>query len=289
MIDLHRPAGTCGHEGDPVLITPEVAGWGYAGLRVLALRPGEHRTIATGDYEMAILPLAGACTVEVNGEEFDLQGRGDVFTRVSDFAYAPVEAEVRITSPGGGEFALPMAKASRRLDPAYGPAAEIPVEVRGAGQATRQVTNFLNPDSFDADKLIAVEVLTPAGNWSSYPPHKHDEFSDCEVALEEIYYFRIPGRAGFGVHKTYAADGEFDETVTVADGDVFLIPKGYHGPTIAAPGYDMYYLNVMAGPGAERVWKFCDDPAHGWIRDTWAALEPDPRCPMTTAAGPSSP
>ncbi len=269
-----------------MLITPEVAGWDYAGLRVLALRPGEHRTIATGDYELAILPLAGACTVEVDGEEFELQGRGDVFSRVSDFAYAPIEAEVRITSAAGGEFALPMARATRRLDPAYGAAAQVPVEVRGAGQATRQVTNFLNPDSFDADKLIAVEVLTPAGNWSSYPPHKHDEFSDCEVALEEIYYFRIRGRGGFGVHKTYAADGEFDETVTVADGDVFLIPKGYHGPSIAAPGYDMYYLNVMAGPGAERVWRFCDDPAHAWIRDTWAALELDPRCPMTTAAGP---
>jgi 5-deoxy-glucuronate isomerase len=192
---------------------------------------------------------------------------------------------VRLTSSDGCRLALPSARATHRLDPAYGPAAGVPVEVRGAGQATRQVNNFLAPEAFPADRLVAVEVLTPEGNWSSYPPHKHDTASECEAVLEEIYYFRIGGRGGFGLHRTYSTDGDIDATVTVRDGDVFLIPRGYHGPCVAAPGYPMYYLNVLAGPAPERTMQFCDDPTHHWVRDSWAHQAPDPRCPLTTAAG----
>jgi 5-deoxy-glucuronate isomerase len=187
--------------------------------------------------------------------------------------------------------ALPSARATRRFDPAYVAAAAVPVEVRGAGQATRQVTNFMAPEVFDgADKLMCVEVLTPDGNWSSYPPHKHDGTDGCPATNEEIYYFRI-GRTGttacsaegFALHRTYTADGDIDETVTVRDGDVFLIPRGYHGPCIAAPGYPLYYLNVLAGPDDERTMAFCDDPAHHWVRSEWESMALDPRCPMTGA------
>jgi 5-deoxy-glucuronate isomerase len=169
----------------------------------------------------------------------------------------------------------------------------VPVELRGAGQSTRQVTNFLSPDAWpDAEELMCVEVLTPDGNWSSYPPHKHDDSAECTAQNEEIYYFRI-GRAGetgyaadgFGLHRLYTADGEIDETVEVRDGDVFLIPRGYHGPCVAAPGYSMYYLNVLAGPTPGRSMAFCDDPAHHWVRDTWEGMPTDPRCPMTSAEG----
>ena len=153
--------------------------------------------------------------------------------------------------------------------------------------ATRQVNNFMSADAFEADRLIAVEVLAPDGNWSSFPPHKHDEHTDREVPLEEIYYFRIRGAGGFGLHRTYTTDGEIDVTVTVKDGDVFLIPRGYHGPTLAAPGYTMYYLNVMAGP-AERAWRTCTDPTHEWLWELLAELGPDPRCPLTTADGPAN-
>lgn len=282
---LHLPDGTAGSGSDAAVITPRIAGWTYAGLRVIRLGPGESRVIPTGTQELAVLPLSGSAVVECEGERFELAGRESVFSRVSDFAYVPIASEVRITSADGGQFALPSAEATRRLPPAYGPAADVPVEVRGAGASTRQLNNFLAPQTFPSDRLTVVEVLTPAGNWSSYPPHKHDEASEHEAILEEIYYYRIAGEDGFGLHRTYTLDGAIDETVTVRDGDVFLVPRGYHGPCIAAPGYDMYYLNVLAGPGAERSMAFCDDPAHHWVRETWADQPADPRVPMTDSAG----
>ena len=132
---------------------------------------------------------------------------------------------------------------------------------------SRQVNNFCAPEAFDfADRLIAVEVITPGGNWSSYPPHKHDEeIPGVETALEEIYYFEVAG-GGFAYQRAYGP--EIDILEEVRSGDTVLLPSGYHGPSMAAPGYDLYYLNVMAGPG-ERAWRFTDDPAHAWIRDTW--------------------
>ena len=283
--DLHLVAGTAGAGTDPVAVTPERAGWAYAGLRVLRLAPGAARALVTGGDEMAVLPLAGSCVVECEGRRYELAGRDSVFDRVTDFAYLPRDAEARVTSRGGGEFALPAARATRRLEPAYGPAAGVPVETRGAGQSSRQVTNFLAPDAFPADRLVAVEVLTPEGNWSSYPPHKHDEVSAHEAILEEIYYFRVTAPEGFAFHRAYTRDGDIDATVTVRDGDVFLIPRGYHGPCVAAPGYDLYYLNVLAGPAPERTMAFCDDPAHHWVRATWEGMPVDPRVPLTTAQG----
>ncbi|MGC7096943.1 5-deoxy-glucuronate isomerase [Amycolatopsis lurida] len=286
MSQLHRPAGTLADGDDPIRLGPEDAGWTYTGLRVLRLAAGATRTIETGEFEAFVLPLSGGCEVEVDSERFSLQGRDSVFARVTDFAYVPRDASVTLSTVDGCELALPMAKCTRRLTPKYGPASEVPVEVRGAGQATRQVTNFGVPGVWDhADKLNACELITPDGNWSSYPPHKHDEATECEVVNEEIYYFRISGDGGFGLHRTYTADGSLDEDVAVRDGDVFLVPRGYHGPCVAAPGYPMYYLNVLAGPDGERSMAFCDDPAHTWIRDTWAGQALDPRCPVTSAEG----
>ena len=277
-------AGRATEGADPVLITPEMAGWTYSGLRVLDLQPGGSRTLATGSSEMAVLPIRGACTVEVEGHRFALEGRESVFSRVSDFAYVPIDAEVCITSEQGGEFALATAEATRRLEPVYGPAEEVEVVVRGAGSSSRQITNFLMAGVPMADKLLAVEVITPAGNFSSYPPHKHDTFDPQapEVELEEIYYFRFSGDRGYGLFREWSTDGEFDVTLPVGHGDVVLCPYGYHGPSVAVPGHHMYFLNVMAGPGAERIWQASDDPAQTWIRDTWLELETDPRLPMTS-------
>jgi len=293
VTDLYRPNGALRDGDDPVCLTPELAGWQHTGLRVLRLEPNVLRTIETGAFEAAVVPLSGSVTVSVDGRELSLEGRVDVFTRITDFAYVPRDATVTLHSVGGGEFALAMARATRRLEPRYGPAEEVPVELRGAGPATRQVANFMAPDVWDhADKLMCVELLTPDGNWSSYPPHKHDDSPECEVNNEEIYYFRIGNAArggysdrGFGMHRTYTGDGLIDENVAVGDGDVFLIPRGYHGPCIAAPGYTMYYLNVLAGPGGARSMAFCDDPTHHWVRDAWEGMPTDPRCPMTSAAG----
>jgi 5-deoxy-glucuronate isomerase len=295
VAEFHRPAGSLADGADPVLLTPERAGWTSAGLRVLRLAAGEQRAIDTGDSEVAVLPLSiTGLRVEADGERFELAGRASVFARVTDFVYGGRETTLTLhAGPAGGEVALAAARCGRRLAPRYGPAEDVAIEVRGAGPATRQVTNFLSPEAWGhADKLMAVELLTPDGNWSSYPPHRHDDSPECPVNNEEIYYFRI-GRAGsteydpdgFGMHRLYTRDGVIDENAAVRDGDVFLIPRGYHGPCIAAPGYTMYYLNVLAGPGGERSMAFCDDPAHHWVRESWNAMAPDPRCPMTSARG----
>jgi 5-deoxy-glucuronate isomerase len=232
-----------------------------------------------------------AVVVEVEGRRFELAGRDSVFAAVTDWAYLPVDAEVRLSSAAGAEVALPSARATQRFDATYVAAGDVAVEVRGAGPATRQVTNFMSPEAFDgADKLMCVELLTPDGNWSSYPPHRHDDSPECPVNNEEIYYFRI-GHAGttdyapdgFALHRTYTPDGDVDATVTIGDEDVFVIKRGYHGPCAAAPGYSLYYLNVLAGPAGERSMAFCDDPAHHWVRTSWDGMDPDPRVPMSAA------
>jgi 5-deoxy-glucuronate isomerase len=276
---LYLKAGSSADGAFDLAVTPERAGWTYCGLRVLTLQPGAAHTWATGDDELLVLPLAGSATVTCEGETFELMGRPSVFDSVTDFAYAPRDATVTVTSKAGGRFAVPSARCTNRLPPRYGPAKNVPVELRGAGQASRQVNNFCSPVAFDCDKLIAVEVLTPGGNWSSYPPHKHDEARENEAELEEIYYFETEGLAYQRVYGT--ADRPVDVLAEVGPGDVVLIPHGWHGPSIAAPGYDLYYLNVMAGPAAERAWRLCDDPAHAWIRGTWRDQPVDPRLPMT--------
>ncbi|GAA1269197.1 5-deoxy-glucuronate isomerase [Sphaerisporangium rubeum] len=271
------PAGATASAPWSLAVTPKLAGWTYTGLRTLTLS-GETVEFATGDEEMLVLPLSGSCAVECDDVRLRLHGRVSVFDAVSDFAYLPVGATARVT--GYGRFALPSAVATRRLAVRYGAAADVPVEVRGAGQASRQVNNFCAPDAFDCDKLVAVEVLTPGGNWSSYPPHKHDTCSEHEAELEEIYYFE----GGPGYQRVYGTpDRPIDVLTEVSGGDVVLVPHGYHGPSMAAPGYDLYYLNVLAGPAQVRTMAFRDDPRHTWIRSSWAGEQVDPRVPMTAA------
>lgn len=277
-------------------VTPESAGWGHTGLKILVLAAGESAMFSTGDDEALVLSLAGSAEVEVEGKPFTLHGRADVWSGPSDVVYAPTRSTVVVTSDQGGRFAIPTARATKRLEPSYLPASDVPVELRGAGQASRQVNNFGVPGVLEADRMIACEVLTPGGNWSSYPPHKHDEEREGETQLEEIYYFEVADgpspagvrgdgpqtvRQGVAYQRVYGHDGaEIDILAEVRDGDTVLIPHGWHGPSMAAPGYDLYYLNVMAGPGEERAWLICDDPAHGWVRETWADQTIDPRLPF---------
>lgn len=296
--DYYLPAGSA--SGEPPLVldaspeTDEALRW--CSLRLIELPPGQECRFITDDEEMLVLPLAGSCTVVCDGEEFSITGRESVFSRVTDSVYVPRDADVIIKSTGEhgpGRFALPAARCTNRLPPRYRAAEDVPVEIRGAGQATRQVNNIASADAFEADKLMAVEVITPAGNWSSYPPHKHDEKRAGEESeLEEIYYFEISDgadertttrRHGFGLHRVYGtAERPIDVLAEVRTGDVVLIPHGWHGPSVAAPGYNMYYLNVMSGPGPTREWLICDDPAHAWVRNEWARQAPDPRLPLTS-------
>src|SRR3954447_10161457 len=245
-------------------IDPKRAGWTHSALRIVELAPGGTHTFTSGDSEWIVLPLEGACTVHIGNEEFQLLGRESVFAEVSDFAYVPRDAQASIASGAGGRFALAGAKCERRLPARYGPAPEVPVEQRGSGNCLRHVRNFASADAFDCDKLIAVEVITPGGNWSSYPPHKHDEHRPGEEAeLEEIYYFEIDGPDGFGYQRVFPSrEGGADVLAEVRSGDSVLVPDGWHGPSVAQPGHAMYYLNVMAGPGETREWRICFPPDH---------------------------
>lgn len=285
MSQLFVPAGTRAPDGFDLSVTPKLAGWPYSGLLVRTFAKGEPFTFNTADREMALLPLSGSYGIDAGGASFELRGRSGVFDAVTDWAYVGIETDVTITALTSGQLALCTAQATRSIAPYRVAAADVPIEVRGGGRGTRQINNFLSADQHEADKLIAVEVITPEGGWSSYPPHKHDVFSDDEVELEEIYYFKIEGAKGIGLFSLYTADGEINETWTIRDGDTVLVPKGYHGPAAATPGHHMYYLNVMAGPSKERAWRFCDDPDHTWARGMLDAQDADPRLPLTTAAG----
>jgi len=270
---LHLAAGTGAQGPFQLVVTPETAGWTYSGLRVLDLPADSTHAFATGDEEMVVVPLEGGCTITCDGQRFATEGRESVFDGATDVVYLPRDAEVEVHTAAGGRFALPSARCERRLAPLLRPAGHIPVERRGAGQCHREVANFCAADDTFADRLIAVEVLTPGGNWSSYPPHKHDEQGPSESELEEIYYYEVAespaGGPGMAYQRVYGTpDRPIDVLAEVRSGDVVLIPYGWHGPSMAAPGYDLYYLNVMAGPG-ERAWLIRDDPAHAWVRETW--------------------
>lgn len=274
------------------VITPEDAGWEYSGLEIFDLGHGSVSVEMTG-IEGVLVPLSAQnITVTVDDETFTLVGRAGVFAAVSDWLYLPVGSKVTM-SGGEGEIALCTAKATKVFPVVYTSATEVAVEVRGSGMSTRQVTNIATPTSFDgAHKINVCEVLTPGGNWSSWPPHRHDGIGDCPYTNEEIYYFRMGKldsdhgvREGSGLFRVYTVDGTRDETTSVEDGDVYLVPHGYHGPTVAPPEYPMYFLNVLAGPDEDRTMAFCDDPSHHWIRDSWENQTQDPRCPMTSANG----
>ncbi|MFI1036007.1 5-deoxy-glucuronate isomerase, partial [Streptomyces sp. NPDC020951] len=164
----YQPKGTSADGPYDVLVTPESAGWGYSGLRILTLGPGEAHALSTGDCEFLVLPLTGSCTVTTDGKAFELAGRTGVFASATDFAYVPRESEALISSAHGGRFALPSARTERGGLPArYGRKEDVPVELRGAGACSRQVNNYCLPGTFEAEQLLVCEVLTPGGNWSS--------------------------------------------------------------------------------------------------------------------------
>lgn len=269
---------------------PIVDGWAHTGLKVATLSAGAAVTVPAANEERIVVPLNGSFTVTVDGTDYPLAGRPSVFAGPTDVLYSGTGRAVSISSAYGGRVALAIAPAQASYPTRLVSAGEIPVELRGAGNCSRQVHNFGTPAALEADRFIVCEVLTPAGNWSSYPPHKHDEEKDGETSLEEIYYFETQVAAGttatsdadaIGYQRVYASDERpIDVTAEVRTGDVILVPYGWHGPAMAAPGYDLYYLNVMAGPGLVREWLISDDPHHGWVRQSWDGQVIDPRLPF---------
>ncbi len=295
-----HPRGSLARDGWESVVDARLAGWQHTGLRVADLRAGAPLTLPAGDVERMVVPLTGDVVVEWadarggSGTE-RLAGRASVFDGPADVVYLGVGTSATVS--GAGRVAVAEAPADQVLDVQVLRAADIPVEIRGAGRSTRQVHNFGTPAGLHAQKLLVCEVVTPAENWSSYPPHKHDEqVAGVESRLEEIYYFESEVTRGasapeasdpFGLFSTYSSPaGRIDVNRLVRTGDVALVPFGYHGPAAAAPGYDLYYLNVMAGPDPERVWNITDDPDHAWVRSQWTTQESDARLPYLPTAAP---
>ncbi|WP_445443416.1 5-deoxy-glucuronate isomerase [Clavibacter sp. km1a] len=294
---LH-PRGSLGRDGWETVVDATLPGWEHTGLRVAVLGDGDALELPAAGVERMVVPLAGSFAVrhrEGDGDErvTDLDGRASVFAGPTDVLYLSCASSAVLT--GSGRVAVAEAPATRVVPSRRIAREDVSVELRGAGRSSRQVHNFGTPGtpgSLDADRLIVCEVVTPAENWSSYPAHKHDEDRPGEESrLEEVYYFEsavgrgLDAPAGadpFGLfHTSSSPAGEIAIDAVVRTGDVALVPYGYHGPAVAAPGYDLYYLNVMAGPGADRAWLIADHPAHGWIRGTWAGQGIDPRLPFT--------
>jgi 5-deoxy-glucuronate isomerase len=245
-------------------VTPESAGWSRVGFKVVKLEAGQSHVGGDSDREACLVILIGSANIDVDGTKFDsVGGRASVFDDLAPGAvYAPAGSKYRVTANTPVELAIGSAPGEPGHEPRLIGADHMSREVRGQGTNQRFVRNIL-PETEPADSLLVVEVITPGGHWSSYPPHKHDTASEGEeTALEETYYHRLNPPQGFAFQRVYTDDRSIDEAVTVEDGDVVMVPRGYH-PAGAAHGYDLYYLNVMAGP--KRQWIFRNDPAHDWM------------------------
>jgi 5-deoxy-glucuronate isomerase len=259
-------------EGVQLEVTPEAAGWRYLSFRVHALAPGGSLEGETGDEEAVIVVLGGDATLEVGTERLEVRGgRLDVFGGLPHAAYVPRRTRWRIEAGCSKlEVAWGAAPATEDHPVRFIRPEDCPVEIRGGKNVTRQITHLVDP-GFPCQRLLVVEVYTPSGNWSSYPPHKHDvDDPPREVDLEEVYYYRMDPR-GFALQRLYLPSTGLDEAVVARDRDVVLVREGYH-PVAAAPGYDIYYLNVLAGD--HPLWVSPDDPDHGWVRGEWGPREP---------------
>jgi len=265
--------------GTTVEISRQQAGWRWIGFAVRQIVPGKPLSGETGADECVLVLLGGQCAVEYDGTRAALGPRRDVFSSYPHALYLPPDTAYRIVADQPTEIAdgrAPVRRGSRRLAPALAPRLIRPedcgFEIRGGGNATRQIVDIIRPD-FPADRLLVCEVFTPSGNWSSYPPHKHDtDRPPGEVELEEIYYYRFQHEDAYGFQRLY--DARRDRTLRVAHGDVVLIRRGYH-PFVTAYGYNAYYLNVLAG--TRRSMAASDDPRYAAFR-AWP--DPDVRVPL---------
>lgn len=269
--------------GGDVSVDPARAGWRYLSFRTAALSFGETLPVEAPGQEAAIVTLAGGLRIDLDGHDpIELPGRASVWEGLPWAVYLPPDVRARITPLGDrADVALAEAPASGREDVAQAPVvigpSDVTIEIRGAGNATRQINSIIAP-GFPADRLEVVEVYTPSGNWSSWPPHKHDtDAMPHEAVLEEIYAYRFRRREAWGVQRLYRADGSRDALWAVRDGEVVLVTDGYH-PFVATHGDDAYYLNALAGD--RRTMACSYDPALDSVREAWASMEPDPRVPI---------
>jgi 5-deoxy-glucuronate isomerase len=264
--------------GESMVVTPESTGFEYLTMRIRTISRGEKFSSDTGSCELGLVVLGGHCSVESTaGSWLNFGSRAHVFDGLPTALYLPISTEFTVVAETDCEIALCFSRAEETFPARLVTPDQVEVEVRGGANATRQINHILKPE-FPAQRLLLVEVYTPSGNWSSYPPHKHDVHSPPEeVDLEELYYYKIDRPEGYAIQRVYTPDGRIDQTLTVRDGQMVLIPEGYH-PVVAAHGYNVYYLNALAG--SARSMAATDDPAYAWVRETWK--DKDPRVPLVT-------
>jgi len=265
-------------------VSPESAGWQLLHFATRRLRPNESWEFDTGDSEYGVVLLGGVCRVDTSRGKWARVGRRpNVFAGMPHALYLPRRTQVRIFAlESGVDLAYGWCPTDQDHPARFIPPHEVRIEIRGGGNATRQIHDLI-PPGFDCHRLVAVEVYTPSGNWSSYPPHKHDQHRQdnhgklLEADLEEIYFYKLDRPEGYAIQRVYTADDRLDELILARDNDVVLVPEGYH-PVVSAHGYTTYYLNFLAGSAQSLA--NTDDPAYGWIKGTWR--EKDPRLPLVT-------
>ncbi|AEB11686.1 5-deoxy-glucuronate isomerase [Marinithermus hydrothermalis] len=256
------------NRGVLVEVTPQQAGWRYLWFKAVRLETGEAYAEETAGHEVALVPLAGTARIEANGEQFLLERRS-VFAELPHVLYLPPGTRYRIEAQTAFECALGGAPARGRYPLRCFKPEEMKVEIRGGANATRQVNHVLGPH-LPAERLILFEVYTPSGFWSGWPPHRHDGRMGSAY-LEETYYYKITPKHGFAIHRNYTKDTDLDECLLARDGDLILVPEGYH-PVAAPPGSNVYYLNYLAGELLDeaRATPPKDDPDWAWMREDWA-------------------
>ena len=275
-----------------IRVTPASAGWDYLHFAARQMRGGEQWSFDTGEYELALVVLGGVAEVDSNrGKWVGVGRRASVFEGMPYTLYLPRQTRFRLTASSERlDFAYGWCLAGEDHPPKLVTPSEVAIEIRGGGNATRQINKMI-PPGFACSRIVVVEVYTPAGNWSSYPPHKHDQHrldaqgNLIEADLEEIYFYKIARSEGFAYQRIYTADKKLDELILVRDNHLVLSPEGYH-PVVAAHGHDCYYLNMLAGSAQSLA--ASDDPDYAWVKETWKGEEApsskDPRLPLVGMA-----
>jgi len=273
---VHSRVLPAGQSGELLHFSREAVQWEWMDMSARRLNPGETYSAATRGEEAAFVLLGGRCSVDWGAGRHAIGERKNVFDGLPYTLYLPTNQSASFQAETVCEIAECRVPSQAKLEPRLITPKEVFSSLRGGGNASRQIVDIIRPD-FPADKLVVIEVYTPAGNWSSFPPHKHDVHNPpAEVDLDEIYYYRIDRpKEGFALQRLYAADMSSDVTVRAQDGDAVLVRSGFH-PVVAGPGYNVYYLNFLAG--TSRTLAVTEDPNHVWLKETWK--ETDPRLPL---------
>ena len=265
-------------------VTAEEAEWRYLNFIAGKLKRGASWSFDSDENECAIVMLGGVCSIQSsNGEWSHMGRRPNVFSGMPYALYLPHHSQFSITAESEEiDFACGWCPADQDFEASLVQPNDVPIEIRGGGNATRQINGIL-PPGFGSQRLLVVEVYTPSGSWSSYPPHKHDHHRESETGdileadLEEIYFYKVDKLGGFAIQRVYTDDLSLNEVAVAENNDIVLVPKGYH-PVAAAPGYNVYYLNFLAGSAQSLA--NIDDERHTWLQKEWP--EKDPRLPLVS-------